>query len=85
MRAGAYFNADTRDARKVCFNHGLIPNVDENKRNQTWAGIASTAGGFSSVEPVSDVSFPDAIPSTAELLEHIEALEARIAALEAGE
>lgn len=36
--AGAYFNADsafdTREARKVCFNHGLIPNMDENKRNQ---------------------------------------------------
>jgi len=35
---GAFFNADsafdTRDARKVCFNHGLIPNMDENKRNR---------------------------------------------------
>jgi transposase len=35
---GAYFNADaafdTKEARKVCFNHGLIPNMDENKRNQ---------------------------------------------------
>lgn len=36
--AGAYFNADrafdSKEARKVCFNHGLIPNMDENKRNQ---------------------------------------------------
>jgi len=36
--AGTFFNADsafdTRDARKVCFNHGLIPNLDENKRNR---------------------------------------------------
>lgn len=35
---GAYFNADsgfdTREARKVCFNHGLIPNIPENKRNR---------------------------------------------------
>lgn len=35
---GAYFNADsafdTREARKVCFNHGLIPNIDENRRNR---------------------------------------------------
>lgn len=35
---GAYFNADsafdTKEARKVCFNHGLIPNIDQNKRNQ---------------------------------------------------
>ena len=35
---GAFFNADsafdTREARKVCFNHGLIPNMDSNKRNQ---------------------------------------------------
>lgn len=37
--AGAFFNADsafdTRDARKVCFNHGVIPNMAENKRNRT--------------------------------------------------
>ena len=36
--SGAYFNADkafdTKDARKTCFNHGLIPNIDENKRNR---------------------------------------------------
>jgi transposase len=36
--AGAYFNADsafdTRDARKVCFNHQVIPNICENKRNR---------------------------------------------------
>ena len=35
---GAYFNAymafDTKDARKTCFNHGLIPNIPENNRNQ---------------------------------------------------
>jgi len=38
--------------------------------------FTSTAGEFSSVEPVSDVSFAAAIPSTVELLEQIEALEA---------
>lgn len=36
--AGAYFNADmafdTQEARQVCFNHGLIPNIPENKRNR---------------------------------------------------
>lgn len=36
--AGAVFNADsafdTRDARKVCFNHQVIPNMAENKRNR---------------------------------------------------
>jgi len=35
---GAYFNADmafdTKDARKTCFNHGLIPNIPENSRNR---------------------------------------------------
>lgn len=35
---GAFFNADkafdTKAARKTCFNHGLIPNMDENKRNR---------------------------------------------------
>ena len=34
----AYFNADsafdTKAARKVCFNHGVIPNMAENKRNR---------------------------------------------------
>ena len=25
---------DTKTARKTCFNHGLIPNIDENKRNR---------------------------------------------------
>jgi len=38
---GAFFNADrafdTKDARKTCFNHGLIPNIDENKRNRKAA------------------------------------------------
>lgn len=38
---GAYFNADaafdTKEARKVCFNHGLIPNIAYNKRNRKQA------------------------------------------------
>jgi transposase len=38
---GTYFNADaafdTREARKTCFNHGLIPNIPENKRNRKTA------------------------------------------------
>ena len=36
--SGAYFNADsafdTKEARKTCFNHGLKPNMPENKRNR---------------------------------------------------
>lgn len=35
---GAYFNADkafdTKAARKTCFNHGVRPNMAENKRNR---------------------------------------------------
>lgn len=35
---GAYFNADsafdTKDARKVCFNYGVIPNIMENPRGR---------------------------------------------------
>lgn len=35
---GAFFNGDkafdTKAARKTCFNHGLIPNMAENKRNR---------------------------------------------------
>ncbi len=40
---GTYVNADsgfdTRDARKVCFNHHLIPNIGENKRNPKIAKL----------------------------------------------
>lgn len=36
--AGAFFNADsafdTREARKVCFRYGVVPNIAENKRNR---------------------------------------------------
>jgi hypothetical protein len=36
--AGAYFNADaafdTREARRVCFTHRVIPNIAENIRNR---------------------------------------------------
>jgi transposase len=36
--AGAFFNADsafdTKAARKTCFNHGLVPNIPDNKRNR---------------------------------------------------
>lgn len=35
---GSFFNADmafdTKAARKVCFNHGVIPNIPENQRNR---------------------------------------------------
>jgi transposase len=35
---GAFFNADsafdTKEARKTCFNHGVVPNIPENKRNR---------------------------------------------------
>jgi transposase len=38
---GAFFNADAgfdvQAARKVCFNHGLIPNIPENTRNRQKA------------------------------------------------
>lgn len=35
---GAFFNADsafdTREARRVCFNYGVVPNIAENRRNR---------------------------------------------------
>jgi transposase len=35
---GAYFNADssfdTKEARKTCFNQGVIPNIPKNRRNR---------------------------------------------------
>jgi transposase len=38
---GALFNADasfdTHSARKICFNHGLVPNIAENIRNRKRA------------------------------------------------
>jgi transposase len=39
--AGAFFNADsafdTKEARKTCFNHGVVPNMPENPRNRKRA------------------------------------------------
>jgi len=39
--AGAFFNADsafdTKEARKVCFNHHVIPNMAQNRRNRKRA------------------------------------------------
>jgi hypothetical protein len=38
---GSYVNIDsafdTKEARKVCFNHKLLPNISENKRNRKRA------------------------------------------------
>ncbi len=38
--SGAFFNADsafdTKEARKVCFNHRIVPNMAENKRNRKY-------------------------------------------------
>jgi hypothetical protein len=55
---GAYFNADkafdTKDARKTCFNHGVVPNIDENKRNRKGPkrGRSCLVGPFRPVETV---------------------------------
>ena len=39
----AYFNADssfdTKECRKTCFNHGVIPNIPENRRNRKRAKL----------------------------------------------
>jgi transposase len=38
--SGAYFNADscfdTKEARKVCFNYGVVPNIPENRRSRKY-------------------------------------------------
>jgi hypothetical protein len=60
----AYFNADaafdTRDARRTCFNHGLIPNIPENKRNRKPLNGDASASlmptSTSGASPVSAVS-----------------------------
>jgi hypothetical protein len=58
---GTLFNADgafdTKAARKVCFNHGVVPNMAENKRNRrppsVAAGVYSTPMCTSTASPVS--------------------------------
>lgn len=47
--------------------------------------FTSADGSFSSVEPASDITFPDEVSSIVQLLERLDALEARIAELEGGE
>jgi transposase len=41
--AGPFFNAesgfDTQAARKVCFNHHVVPNIAENKRNRQYTKL----------------------------------------------
>ena len=44
--------------------------------------FTSADGSFSSVEPASDVTFPDEIPSVVDLLERIAELEAQVEALQ---
>lgn len=44
--------------------------------------FTSADGSFSSVEPASDITFPDEIPSFIELLERIAELEAQVEALQ---
>ena len=44
--------------------------------------FSSADGSFSSVEPASDITFPDEVPSFVELLERIAELEAQIEALQ---
>ena len=44
--------------------------------------FTSADGSFSSVEPASDITFPDEIPSFVELLERIAELEAQVEALQ---
>jgi hypothetical protein len=47
--------------------------------------FTSADGSFSSVEPASDVTFPDELPSVVDLLARIAELEAQIEALQSGE
>ena len=46
--------------------------------------FTSADGQFDTVEPASDILFPDDLPATVDLLDRIEQLEARLEALEAG-
>jgi hypothetical protein len=47
--------------------------------------FTSADGSFSTVEPASDVTFPDELPSVVDLLERIAKLEAQLESLQSGE
>ena len=57
----AFFNADaafdTRAARKICFNHGLVPNIAQNKRNSK--NLNEDASVCSTTMPTNTASQPN--------------------------
>jgi hypothetical protein len=75
-----HFVADMIPTRPGDYTFRVTGTIGDLEIDETFD---SAEGGFSSVEPASDIQFPEPDPTASELMAHIEALEARIAALEA--
>ena len=78
--AGHYI-ADLIPSRPGDYSFHLTGTIGDTQVDETFT---SADGQFSSVEPASDITFPDEQPSIVELLDRIAQLEARVTALEGG-
>lgn len=74
-----HLSADLIPTRPGDYTFRIFGTIGEVAIDETFS---STEGQFSSVEPASDVTFPDELSSLLELSERIAELEARLAALE---
>ncbi|GAB4516974.1 MAG: hypothetical protein OHK0046_23110 [Anaerolineae bacterium] len=74
-----HYVADLIPTRPGDYTFRVFGTIDGVDIDETFS---SADGEFSSVEPASDVMFPDNLPAMVDLMERIEALEARLAALE---
>lgn len=77
-----HFIADLIPTRAGDYTFRVFGTIGDVAIDETFS---SSAGEFSSVDPASDVTFPDQLPSILELLQRIADLEARIQALESGQ
>ncbi|MBC7812020.1 MAG: hypothetical protein H7175_12775 [Burkholderiales bacterium] len=75
-----HYIADLIPTRPGDYSFRVFGTIGDVEVDETFT---STDGEFSAVEPSSDIQFPEAEPTVAELLARIEALEAQIAEMQA--
>jgi hypothetical protein len=73
-----HYIADMIPTRPGDYSFRVFGTIGDLEIDETFA---SADGSFSSVEPASDLQFPEADPTIAELVARIEALEAEVTAL----
>jgi hypothetical protein len=82
FRDPTHYIADLIPTRPGDYSFHVVGTIGDMEVDEVFT---SADGLFGTVEPISDVTFPDELPSMVDLLEQIEQLEARIAALESSD